>query len=114
MTSDGLRRGPGVAEARLAEPGLRWAVEHYCCCHGGVDQKERAHKARSKFLDARSEYEIQPRCSRHRRCSPSPGSPQLAPVRLPLPPSPLDMDPAIAACAVVVAHRRPASAPTLL
>ena len=54
------------------------------------------------------------RAPRHRRCSPSPGSPQLAPVRLPLPPSPLDMAPAIAACAVVAAHRRPASAPTLL
>ena len=54
------------------------------------------------------------RAPRHRRCSPSPGSPQLAPVRLPLPPSPLDMSPAIAACAVVAARRRPASAPTLL
>ena len=37
MSSGG---GTGVAKARLAEPGLRWA-EHYCyCCYGPVEQKE--------------------------------------------------------------------------
>ena len=34
MTSDELRRGTGVASARLAEPGLRWAEDHCCCCYG--------------------------------------------------------------------------------
>ena len=37
MSSGG---GPGVAEARLAMPGLRWAVDHCCCCYGRVEQKE--------------------------------------------------------------------------
>ena len=37
MSSGG---GPGVAEARLAMPGLRWAEDHCCCCHGDVEQKE--------------------------------------------------------------------------